>query len=120
MKRSAKIILPALAVAGCLAAAWVGPWWAAACFLAIWYMLMRYPARPAAIQGGLILAAVFGVMATILLLRDSTGLLDRTGGLLGGIPATGLLIVTVVIGWITGLLSGWVGSALGQVVFEKK
>jgi hypothetical protein len=119
MKRLPQIPRVILALACCGVAGWFGPWWAPAAFLAAWTILMRTPRRTAVIEGGLILAAVFGAVAGWMFLRDESDLLGKTGALLGGLPAWALLLVTIVIGWITGLLAGWLGSALGVVIMEK-
>ena len=119
MKRLPPIFRVMLALAGCSVAGWFGPWWAPAVFLAAWTIVMRMPRRTAVIEGGLILAAVFGTVAGWMLLRDESALLAKTGTLLGGLPAWAMWFVTLVIGWITGILSGWLGSALGEVIMEK-
>lgn len=119
MKQLLPIPRVILVLAGCGVAGWYGPWWAPAVFLAAWTMLLRMPRRAAVIEGGLILAAVFGAVSGWMLLRDESGLLDKTGALLGGLPAWAMWLVTVVIGWITGILAGWLGSALGEVIVEK-
>jgi hypothetical protein len=119
MKRLTPIVRVILALVACGVAGWFGPWWAPAACLAAWAILMRMPRRAAVIEGGLVLATVFGALAGWMLLRDESDLLGKTGGLLGGLPAWAMWIVTLVIGWITGLLAGWLGSALGEVIVEK-
>jgi hypothetical protein len=119
MKRLSPILRILLALAGCGVAGWFGPWWAPAAFLAGWTILVRIPRRSAAIEGGLVLATVFAAVAGWMFIHDERDLLGKTGGLLGGLPAWAMWIVTIAIGWITGLLAGWLGSALGEVIMEK-
>jgi len=106
-------------VIGCGVAAWLGPWWAPAVVLASWYALLQRPVRHAAIQGGLVLALAYALAAGWMWSQDSTNLLGKTSTLLGGIPPVAMLVVTIVLAWITGLLSGWLGSVLGKTLHEK-
>lgn len=120
MKRLSPILRILLALAGCGIAGWFGPWWAPAVFLAAWTILIRTSRHTAVIEGGLILAVVNGAVAGWMLLRDESGLLGKTGALLGGLPDWAMWIVTVLMSWITGLLAGWLGHALGEVILEKR
>lgn len=104
---------------GCGVAAWLGPWWTPAIVLVAGYAFLQRPVRHAVIQGGLILALAYALAAGWMWSQDSTNLLGKTGTLLGGIPPVAMLVFTIVLGWITGLLSGWLGSALGKTLREK-
>lgn len=120
MKRFRPVLHYALALAGILLAGWYGPWWAPAIFLAAWTLLLRLPMRKAILEGGLLLAIAYGLAAGWMYLADASDLLGKTAGLFGGLPSYIFLLITVVIGGVTGVLTGWLGSALGKVIFEEK
>jgi hypothetical protein len=74
------------------------------------------PFRPKqAIWLGLISVAVsYAVMAGWQIRQDEYNLISKTGALLGGLSSTVVLVLTVIIGLISGGLAGWLGNALGR------
>jgi hypothetical protein len=46
---------------------------------------------------------------------DQADIIQKTGELMGGMSSFMMLLLTTVIGAITGLFSGWLGSTLGSL-----
>lgn len=52
--------------------------------------------------------------------HDQTDLIGKTGALLGGVSGTLLVVITTVIGFITGALSGWFGAVCAYALKTPK
>ena len=113
------VIIFVLLLVGCWASGWFGPWWAPAAFLVLTMLLIGIEVKQAIMLGGLSLLAVNLIMAIVQYSQDKSGLLEKTGLLLGGLNPIMLIVVTSVVAFITGLLSGWLGSVLGRMVRER-
>lgn len=89
-----------------------GPWWAPAAFILLTSALMELSVRKALLSGAVVLGIVYLGMALYMLTKDASGIIEKTGALMGGLSPALLITVTTVIGVITGALSGWSGSTL--------
>lgn len=101
---------------GSFLSGYYGPWWAPAVFLIIATAIMRLNAKKAVIIGACSLGLSFLGMSVWMSTLDQSDLIDKTGALLGGLSPVVMIAVTTIIGFVTGLLSGWLGSALGGVL----
>jgi len=119
MKGNSFLVL-ILMLIGVTISGFFGPWWAPAAFVVLLSMLMKLTTREAIWISALALLLVYAIMALMMLGKDDTGLIGKTGTLLGGLSAPLMVLVTGLIGGITGLLSGWLGSSLAKAVPAKK
>jgi hypothetical protein len=93
-----------------------GPWYAPAAFVALGCALMTLSMKHAIWLGLASSLLIYAAMALILLNRDDAEIISKTGNLLGGLAPFMVVMVTAVIGGVTGLLAGWTGSAIGQLL----
>ena len=93
-----------------------GPWWAPAVFVVIGMAIIKFPAKRSMIIGASAIGLTFLAMAVWMNTLDQSRLIDKTGVLLGGLSAVAMIAVTTLIGLVTGLLSGWLGSTLSGVL----
>lgn len=63
---------------------------------------------------------VYLFMASWMNTLDHAEIILKTGLLLGGLSPVMMIAVTTLIGAVTGMLSGWLGSALGTILTSKK
>jgi hypothetical protein len=119
MKGKSLLIL-ILMLIGVIVSGFFGPWWAPAVFVVLLTMLMKLTAKEGMWIGAVSLLIVYMVMSVLMLGKDDTGLIGKTGSLLGGLSSPLMVVVTGLIGGITGLLSGWLGSSLSKVMPAKK
>lgn len=108
-----------LSLIGSLLAGLYGPWWAPAVFILLMCALMSLTVKHSILVGGVSLGVVYLGMALWMSRLDNAAIIEKTGLLLGGLSPVMMIIVTTMIGFITGLLSGWLGSAVGSVVSKK-
>ena len=93
-----------------------GPWYAPAAFVLLGSALMTLRMKHAIWLGLISSLLIYAVMALILLNRDDAEIISKTGNLLGGLSPIMVVVITAVIGGVTGLLAGWTGSAIGQLL----
>lgn len=96
-----------------------GAWWAPATSIVLVALLSNLSIKDGLLLGSLSLLLSFLVMALFMLGKDESGLIGKTGALLGGLSAPLMVIITAILGGVTGLFSGWLGSSLGQLIFSK-
>jgi len=113
------IIAFLIMIAGVLGLGFVAPWWAAALWVVVVSALTKLNQKQAILVGGFAIVIVWLVMARYLSLNDDAEIISKTGELLGGISHQLMIVVTMVIALITGVLSGWLGSVLGQLFFSR-
>lgn len=99
-------------IAGTWLSGFYGSWWAPAGFIVLTAALMKLSPRIALVAGALSLGLVYLGMAWWMNTQDASGLIEKTGAMMGGLTPGAMIAVTTVIGVITGLLSGWLGSSL--------
>ena len=104
---------------GSLLAGMYGPWWAPAVFIILLCALMGLTVKQSMLTGRISLGVVYLGMALWLRSQDEADIIETTGMLLGGLSPVMMIVVTTLIGRITGLLSGWIGSVIGNVVVKK-
>jgi hypothetical protein len=119
MKGKSLLVL-ILMLIGVTVSGFFGPWWAPAVFVVLLSMLMKLTAKQGMWNGAISLLIVYTVMSAMMLGKDDSGLIGKTGTLLGGLSAPLMVVVTGLIGGVTGLLSGWLGSSLSKVMPVKK
>jgi hypothetical protein len=118
--KSKILLLFLLMLIGIVAAGYFGPWWAPAAYIVLLSMLLKAPANQAIWTGSVAMLILYTIWAYVMLGKDNTGLIAKTGSLLGGWSPSAMVILTGVIGAITGLVSGWLGSSLAKVLSAKK
>ena len=96
-----------------------GPWWAPATSIALVALLMQLTTKEGILFGALSMLLAFTIMSVFMLGKDDSDLIGKTGALLGGISAPLMVVVTAIIGGVSGLFAGWLGSRLGQLIFNK-
>lgn len=114
------IVLILVMLTGTFLSGYYGPWWAPAGFIVMCSALMGLSSKQAIGIGGGTLGVVFLVMSVLMSSKDETGLLHKTGSLLGGLSPGMLVALTSVLGGLTGVFSGWLGSALGMILRNDK
>jgi hypothetical protein len=97
-----------------------GPWWAPAFFIVLASAMMRLSARQALIVGCMTLGLLYLGMSIWQNTKDQAGMLEKTGNLLGGLSLSALILITTLLGAVTGLLSGWLGSGLGRLLGKER
>lgn len=117
--KNTSVIAFIILLAGTFLSGYFGPWWAPAFFIVLTVLLLRLNARQGLFLGALSMATAYLIMAIWMQTTDEADILQKTGMLLGGLSTGLLIVVTVLIGGVTGLLSGWLGSALGALVSKK-
>ncbi len=103
-------------IVGSFLTGYYGPWWAPAVFIVISTAVLGLTTKKAMLIGASALGVAFLVMSAWMNSLDQSHLIEKTGTLLGGLSPVAMIVVTAVIGFVTGLLSGWLGSALGGVL----
>mgnify|MGYP003461421302 FL=1 len=104
---------------GSLLAGIYGPWWAPAVFIILLCALMGLTVKQSILTGSISLGVVYLGMALWMSNQDEAEIIQKTGMLLGGLSPVMMIVVTTLIGCITGLLSGWLGSVIGSTVSKK-
>jgi hypothetical protein len=114
MKENA-IIAIFLMIAGIVILNYFFPWWTPVIWICCIAWIMRLPVKKGILCGGISFAVVWMAMSRYLDVLSATDIMDKTGALLGGVSSVVLMIITGLLAFITGCLSGWLGSALGSV-----
>jgi MFS family permease len=114
------IVLILVMLAGTFLSGYFGPWWAPAGFIVLSSALMGLSSKQAIGIGSGTLGVIFLVMAVFLSTKDESGLLQKTGSLMGGLSSGMLVALTMLFGGLTGFFSGWLGSALGVILRNTK
>lgn len=94
----------------------VAPWWVSVIWIIIVTAVSRLKISQGVITSGIVLGLVWLVAAMFFSRSDPNEILSKTGNLLGGLSSGQFMIVILVLGLVTGILAGWFGSALGQLV----
>lgn len=108
-----------LCLVGSLLAGLYGPWWAPAVFNLLMVALMGLTVKQSILSSSISLGVVYLGMALWMNSMDEAAIIEKTGLLLGGLSPVMMIVVTTLIGFITGLLSGWLGSIIGGLVSKK-
>jgi hypothetical protein len=93
-----------------------GPWYAPACFILVFTIVLKHNRKEALLISMLAGVLVFSAMAAWMLIQDNSGLIEKTGNLLGGLSPFLMVTVTAIIGGVTGLVSGWLGHTIRQII----
>jgi hypothetical protein len=115
MKNNSAIAFIVMLV-GSFLSGYYGPWWAPAVFIVIGIAIVGLHTKKAMIIGACSLGFAFFGMSVWMKSLDHSHLIEKTGGLLGGLSPVMMIVATTIIGLVTGLLSGYLGSALGGVL----
>jgi hypothetical protein len=108
-----------LCLIGSLVSGLYGPWWAPAVFILLMCALMRLTVKQSFLTGSISLCVVYLGMALWMSRMDKAAIIEKTGLLLGGLSPVMMIVVTTLIGFTTGLLSGWLGSVIGSTLSKK-
>ena len=98
---------------------WIGSWYAPAGFIVISFLVIPIETRKALWIGAGSIGTAYLVMSLWMLSQDQAGMIEKTGQLLGGLPPVMMVVITVLTGSVTGLLSAWLGNALGNYIRQK-
>ncbi len=98
----------------------IAPWWAGAVWVVLIAAIMRTNSKQGMFIGAFAFAVVWVAMARYMSFEDGGDIISKTGTLLGGLSRQLMMTVTLLLAFMTGLLSGWLGSALGQTFFPDK
>lgn len=109
----------AFMVAGIAFIGFFAPWWTPALWIMGIAFLFKLSAKTGSLSGGISFATVWTVMAMIMSIQDKANIISKTGILLGGISLPIMFLIIIVISFITGALSGWLGSALHIYLLPK-
>ena len=110
----------AFMLAGSAVLGLTAPWWTPAFWImgiAFWFKL---DTKRASLTGGLSFAIVWTVMAVMMSVQDTSNIISKTGILLGGISLPLMFVIIIVISFITGVLSAWLGSSLRFYLITKQ
>ena len=108
-----------LMVAGVVGLGFIAPWWSGAVWVAVVATVARLNERKGILAGAFAIGIVWVGMAGYMSLQDDADIISKTGALLGGLSHQQMVMVTFLIGMITGIFSGWLGSALGHFIHPK-
>jgi hypothetical protein len=109
------IVLYLIMIAGVILAGYFGPWWAPAAYVVILSVLMQLTTKTAVFTGMISVGLTYLLMSVWMNSRDHADVIEKTGMLLGGLSPVALILVTTLIGAVTGLLAGWVGGTIAQM-----
>ncbi|MEP6795026.1 MAG: hypothetical protein ABJB16_11915 [Saprospiraceae bacterium] len=98
----------------------IAPWWAGTVWVVLIAAIMRTNKKQGMFTGAFAFGLVWVAMARYMSIQDGVDIISKTGTLLGGLSHQLMMVVTLVIAFITGILSGWLGSALGQTFLPVK
>lgn len=101
---------------GVFLSAYYGPWWAPSLVIISMVALLKLSAKQGMILGSLTSGLVFLAMTLVLNGQDGTDIISKAGELLGGLSPLVMIMITTFLGLITGLLSGWLGIAIGDFI----
>ena len=104
---------------GSFVSGYFGPWWAPAAFVVLLAGLMQMTPKKAILAGGLSVGVVYLIMAAWMNSMDKADIIGKTGMLMGGLSSVAMIVVTTLIGVITGVLAGWVGSGIGGMLGKR-
>jgi MFS family permease len=117
---SQKVVISFLfMVVGSFLAGYFGPWWGPAVYIILHTALMNLTVRQGMVSGMLALSLVYLVMSIWMNQQDHADVVEKTGTVLGGLRPMALILLTVLIGCLTGLFSGWLGSAFRRYLMEQ-
>ncbi len=109
-----------LMIIGITGLGFIAPWWAGAVWVVLIAAIMRTNNKQGMFIGAFAFALVWVAMARYMSFEDGSDIISKTGTLLGGLSPQLMMTVTWVLAFITGLFSGWLGSALGLTFFPRK
>ena len=95
------------------------PWWVQMVWTGIVFFIWKPGVRLSLLFGGIGVSGVWLIISIYLLLNDSAGIIQKTGQLMGGISPALMVLLAFITGWISGMLSAWLGNNVG-VIFRKE
>ena len=90
------------------------PWWVSPLWIILIAYIRKTTFKSGIVMGAISLGFVWGIVAGYMTFNDDADIMYKTGQLLGGVSGNLLIIITALIGSITGGLAGWFGSALNK------
>jgi len=95
-------------------------WWLPPLWVILIAMLMKLDTKTGILTGGLSYTLVLVATGAYMDARDNADIISKTGMLMIGYSHWMMLFVLLVLSFITGALSGWLGSALGIFFHQKQ
>lgn len=114
-----KPVMIIVLVIGVIITSFLFPWWAPAIWILVATALFRLKLKPALLSGGVSLGGLWLLMALFHLSKDNTGIISKTGELMGGMSSVMMILMTTFIGSVTGLLAAWLGSRISSYSISK-
>ncbi len=119
MKTTNIFLTFAILIAGLIAIGYVAPWWCSVLWVVVVIAYSKLKIIQGLFIGGLAMGLVWGSAAMFFGNGDTNQVLTKTANLLGGFSDIQFILITILLGMITGFLAGWVGSAAGQMIKSK-
>lgn len=101
-------------IAGIFLLSYFTLWWLPVLWVILVAYVMKLDIKAGMTTGGSSFAFVWVAMALYMSAQDSTDIIAKTGTLLGGLSQGLMLLVVLMLSLITGILSGWLGSAIAM------
>ena len=118
MKEKKTITALIIMIAATILSGFYGPWYAPSLVIILVSALTGLSEKSGLALGGFSLGMVFLVLSSYQYALDESNVLEKIGVVIGGASPIALILISSLIGMITGMLSGWLGSSLA--VYLKK
>ena len=99
-------------IAGIFLLSYFTLWWLPAIWVILIAYVMKLNIKAGMTTGGISFALVWVAYAMYMCAQDNANIISKTGSLLGGLSQSLMVVVVLVLSLITGILSGWLGSAI--------
>lgn len=96
----------------------LGPWYLSVIWIVLLTAAAGWNVGKGLMIGGVVMALVWLLAAVYFSLGDENNVIGKTAELIGGISKSVFILITTLVAFITGLLAGWLGSAVG-LLFKK-
>lgn len=87
-------------------------WWMPVIWVILIAYVMKLNIKAGMATGGISFALAWVTYALYMSAQDNADIISKTGSLLGGLSQGMMVLVVIVLSLITGILSGWLGSAI--------
>lgn len=102
------LMIAGIILLGLFTAWWLPPFW-----IILIAIMMKLDIKTGILTGGFSYALVLVATGAYMDARDNADIISKTGMLMIGYSHWMILFMLLVLSFVTGALSGWLGSALG-------
>ena len=99
-------------IAGIFLLSYFTLWWLPAIWVILIAYVMKLNIKAGMTTGGISFVLVWVAYAMYMSAQDNANIISKTGSLLGGLSQSLMVVIVLVLSLITGILSGWLGSAI--------